>query len=142
MEFRARQTLTVSREVAFDVLADLRTQSGWSRAPIEAELLTGEPVGLGSRFQATQGGRDYEATITTYERAERLGIEVRGAHLQIQGDFRFRAAGPGSVLEAVVELSAKGPMRFVLPTFRSRIAAEVPQEAESFARFCAAWAAS
>ena len=140
MEFRVRQQLIVPADVAFDVLADLRTQAGWSRAPIEAELLTGEPVGPGSRFRALHSGRTYEATITTYERPRRLGIEVRGAHLQIQGDFRFTSAGGGAVLDGIVDIGAKGPMRLLLPTFRSRITEELPQEAAAFARFCEAWA--
>jgi Polyketide cyclase / dehydrase and lipid transport len=138
MEFRAQQELAVPPHVAFDLMADLRDQVEWSRLPSERELLTGEPVGLGSRFRAVHGNRPYEATITTYHRPERLGLEVRGSHLTIQGDLRFTPAGPGALLEAIIEIGAKGPMRLMLPTFRSTIAAELPKEAASFAQYCEA----
>jgi Polyketide cyclase / dehydrase and lipid transport len=140
MEFVASHTLGASPEAAFDLLADLRNQARWSGAPIEAELLSAEPVGLGSRFRATHAGRDYEATITAYARPELLRIEVLGAHLTVQGDFVFTPAEAGALLDAVVDIGAKGPMRFVLPSFRGRIAAELPKEAAGFARFCEGWA--
>jgi hypothetical protein len=138
MEFTASQVLQAAPEVAFDLLADLRNQSRWSGAPLDVELLTGEPVGLGSRFHAVQGGRDYEATITAYHRPELLRIEVLGAHLTIAGDFVLTRAPGGALLDALLEIGAKGPMRFVLPSFRGTITAELPQEAASFARFCEA----
>jgi hypothetical protein len=141
MEFRAQQRLAVPAHVAFDLLADLRTQPHWSRAPMHPELLSGEPIGPDSRFRAVHNGRDYEAVITTYRRAEHLAIDVRGNHLQVQGEFRFLPADGGSLLEAVVDIGAKGPARLVLPTFRGTIAAELPKEAASFARFCDTWAA-
>lgn len=136
MEFQAHQALAVPPEVAFDLLADLRNQAQWGRAPIGLELLTGEPIGPGSRFRAVQGGRAYEATITTYAPPELLSIEVRGAHLHVKGDFLFAPAGPGAVLDAIVDIGAKGPMRLVLPSLRSRIGAELPEEAAGFAGFC------
>jgi hypothetical protein len=108
---------------------------------MQPELLSAEPVGPDSRFRAVHNGRDYEATITTYRRAEHLGIDVRGNHLRVQGEFRFLPDGDGTLLEAVVDIGAKGPARLVLPTFRGTIAAELPKEAEGFARFCAARAA-
>jgi hypothetical protein len=105
------------------------------------ELLSGEPIGPDARFKAVHNGRDYEATITTYRRAEHLGIDVRGNHLRVQGEFRFLPDSGGTLLEAVVDITAKGPARLVLPTFRGTIAAELPKEAEGFARFCDTWAA-
>lgn len=138
MEFVASQVLQAAPEVAFDLLADLRKQALWSGAPLEVELLTGEPVGLGSRFHAVQNGRDYEATITAYHRPELLRIEVLGAHLAMQGDFVLAPAPGGALLDALLDIGAKGPMRFVLPSFRGTIAAELPKEAASFARFCEA----
>jgi hypothetical protein len=141
MEFVASEVLGASREAAFDLLADLRNQARWSGAPVEAELLTAEPVGLGSRFHAVQGGRDYEATITLYHRPELLRIEVLGTHLTVQGDFVFTPAAGGVLLDVLLDIGAKGPMRFLLPSFRGTIAAELPKEAEGFARFCEAQAA-
>jgi|tagenome__1003787_1003787.scaffolds.fasta_scaffold20581362_1 hypothetical protein len=141
MEFTVRHELAAPAEVAFDLLADLRQQPQWSSTPIEGELLTGEPIGAGSRFLALQGGRRYEATITTYRRPELLRIEVLGAHLTVKGEFTFTAAGPGALLEGVLDIGAKGAMRLVLPSFRGAIAGGLPKEAASFARFCEARAA-
>jgi hypothetical protein len=140
MQFTASHTLARSPEVAFDLMADLRNQARWSGAPIDSELLTSEPVGPGSRFHAVHSGRDYEATITLHRRPELLRIEVLGAHLTIKGEFAFTPVDGGSLLDAIIDISAKGAMRFVLPTFRGTIAAELPKEAASFARFCEAQA--
>jgi Polyketide cyclase / dehydrase and lipid transport len=141
MQFREQQHLPVLHHVAFDLLADLRNQARWSGAPIESELLTTEPVGPGSRFRAVHGGRTYEATITHYDRPDLLRIEVLGAHLTVKGEFAFTPADGGALLDAIVDIGAKGPMRLILPTFRGRIDAELPKEAASFARFCEAQAA-
>ena len=138
MQFVASHALVRSPEVAFDLLADLRNQAHWSGAPIETELLTEEPIGAGSRFHAVHGGREYEATITAYHRPDLLRIEVLGAHLTVKGEFVFASAAGGALLDAVVDISAKGAMRLVLPTFRGTIAAELPKEAASFARYCEA----
>lgn len=142
MEFRAQQRLAVPPHTAFDLLADLRTQPRWSRAPMDPQLVTAEPVGPDSRFRAVHNGRDYEATITTFRRGEHLEIDVQGNHLRVQGRFRFLPDEAGTLLEAVVDIGGKGPARLVLPTFRGTIAAELPREADGFARFCHAWAAA
>jgi len=142
MQFQVRHELAAPAEVAFDLLADVRHQAHWGSTPIQGELLTAEPIGLGSRFLALHGGRRYEATITMHRRPEVLRIEVLGAHLTVKGDFLFTPADRGALLEGVLDIGAKGPMRLVLPTFRNTIAAQLPTEAAGFARFCAARAAA
>ncbi len=140
MQFRVQQAIGVPPELAFDLLADLRSEPQWGRIPDEPQLLTGLPVGAGSRFLAVLNGRRYEATIRTHQRPRLLEIDLVGTHLTVQGVFRFEPLQGGTVLDAELEFGAKGPMRLVLPTFRNTIATELPHDAQRFAAFCERWA--
>ncbi len=59
-------------ENVFDTLADLRNDTQWNSRVSRAELLSPEPIGLGSRFAIVNGGTPYDVTITTYDRPSRL----------------------------------------------------------------------
>ncbi len=60
----------------FDTLADLRDDAQWNSQVSSAELLSGEPIGPGSRFAIVNGGTPCDVTgMATYDRdgqAERL----------------------------------------------------------------------
>lgn len=140
MQFRVRQAVGAPPELAFDLLADLRSEPQWGRIPDEPQLLTGLPVGAGSRFLAVLNGRRYEAAIRTHDRPRLLEIDLVGTHLTVRGTFRFAPLDGGTVLDADLDLGARGPMRLVLPSFRSTIATELPHDAARFAAFCGRWA--
>ena len=72
-----RTRIACPPEQVFDTLADLRNDTQWNSRVSSVELLSGEPIGPGSRFAMVNGGSPYDVTIATYDRPSRLGIEAK-----------------------------------------------------------------
>jgi uncharacterized protein YndB with AHSA1/START domain len=87
-------------EQVFDMVADMRNETQWSRRVSSAELRTGEPIEHGSRFSIVNGGTPYEVTITTYDRPSRLVFEASGKP-DLTIAYTFRPTSEGTDLEAI-----------------------------------------
>jgi hypothetical protein len=66
VQLRAAATTRIAcdPERVFDVLADLRRETEWTSRVSRAELMSGEPIGLGSHFAIVNGGTSYDVTTT------------------------------------------------------------------------------
>src|SRR3954468_20333159 len=76
-----------------------RKETRWNSRLSSAELRTGEPIELGSRFSIVNGGTPYEVTITTYDRPSRLVFEASGKP-DLTIAYTFTPTAEGRDLEA------------------------------------------
>lgn len=92
--------IAVPCERVFDVVADSRNEPSFNPAMTEVELLTPEPVGLGSRFRARMGraGTVMHVELTHFERPRRLGSVTTSSIMETSGSLTFTPDGDGTVM--------------------------------------------
>jgi len=80
-------------EEVFDTAADSRNEPSFNPATTQVELLTPEPIGLGSRFQARMGkaGMDMLIELTEFDRPHRLGSVTTSSMMETSGTLTFTA---------------------------------------------------
>ena len=105
-------------EVVFDFVADERNL--YDPQIQHAELLTGEPVGVGSRFRSvgTSFGRPVEmiVEITEHQRSGRLATTTRLSWMDIHSTLTFEPDGSASTrMRWTSELRPRGPLRILAP---------------------------
>jgi hypothetical protein len=134
--FTVDSTIGASAEVAFDLMADARNEPQWNSQVSRSELLTGEPIGEGTRFETINRRQPYQATITSYERPNRLTFEVTGKGLDITATFEMTPAEGGTASNhATFDFRPKGFFKVMFPLMKPMIRKDGPKQAESFARF-------
>lgn len=129
------QRISAPPEHAFDAMADARNEVHWNSQVTRSELLSGEPVGQGSRFETVNRGQTYVASITTCERPTALAFTVTGKQLDISSHFALRPDGDGVALSGTFDFRPKGVMRLFLPLLARSIRSDMPKQMASFARF-------
>jgi len=134
--FDVSRALATSSEVAFDAMADARNEVRWNSKVTRSDLVSGEPVQQGSRFQTVNRGQTYDATITEYQRPSRLTFEVTGKQMDITTTFTFSADGQGTLLRGEFDFRPKGLLRVMFPVMRPMIRGDLPNQMESFSTFC------
>ena len=103
-------------EVVFDALADQRNEMSWSERIREVEMLTPEPVGVGSRFRARWAGSPANTiTYTTYERPNRWTAESRSWMLDLNLSLTVEPNGSGSRFASQWDFALHGPLRLLTP---------------------------
>ena len=122
-------------ENVFDTLADLRNDTQWNRRVSRAELLSPEPIGLGSRFAIVNGGTPYDVTITTYDRPSRLVLEASG-----KPDLTIACAltrrGEDTELESDFDFRPRGFLKVLFPLLGPVIRRDVPKQFASLKALC------
>lgn len=141
MEFTVEQQIGCTPERAFDLMADARNETSWNSAVSRSELQSGEPVGEGSRFLTVNRGREYDATIATYERPSKLVFDVRG-QMDITATFTFAPADGGTAVRGRFDFRPKGAMKLMAPLLRPMIGASLRKESASFKSLCEETAAA
>src|SRR4051794_27674831 len=111
MAFRTEATIARPPAEGFDRMADARNETAWNSEVSRSELLSGEPIGQGSRFLTVNRGKEYTATISSYERPGLLVFEVAGAPMDITATFRFEPDGTGTSFSGSFDMRPKGFMR-------------------------------
>lgn len=78
-------------ERVFDTVADSRNEPSFNPAMTAVELLTPEPIGLGTRFQARMGkrGMDMLVELTEFDRPHRLGSLTTSSMMETSGTLTF-----------------------------------------------------
>lgn len=78
-------------ERVFDTVADSRNEPSFNPAMTEVELLTPEPIGLGTRFRARMGngGGDMFVELTEFDRPHRLGSLTTSPMMETSGTLTF-----------------------------------------------------
>ncbi len=112
-------TIDAPVEEVFDIVADERNEPRYNPRIVRAELLTGEPVGVGSRYVAEPRnvgakGRMFVET-KEFERPHRLYNVITSPVMRIEGSLTFEPAGGGMRLRWDWELRLLGWMRVLSP---------------------------
>ncbi|HET7518364.1 MAG TPA: SRPBCC family protein [Actinomycetes bacterium] len=106
-------------EEVFDFVADERNEPRYNPAMVRAELLTPEPVGLGSRFRAEMRTRPRPVVMTTentgYERPRRLASTTRLSTMDIQGALTFDPVPGGTRMRWSWQLQPRGLLKLMSP---------------------------
>lgn len=89
-------------EVVFDFIADSRNEPAYNPDMRSVTLLTGEPIGAGSRFRAImgRGGMELLVTLTGFDRPHVLGSQTTSTLLDTHGTLTFTPDGPNSTIMA------------------------------------------
>jgi uncharacterized protein YndB with AHSA1/START domain len=122
-------------EEVFDMVADLRNETRWSSRVSKAELQSGEPIELGSRFAIVNGGTAYDVTITTYDRPSRLVIEASG-NPDLTIAYAFKPTAEGTDLESDFDFRPKGFLKVLFPLLAPVIRRDVPKQYASLKALC------
>jgi Polyketide cyclase / dehydrase and lipid transport len=123
-------------EEAFDLMADARNEATWNGPVSSAELVSDEPVGLGSRFLVINRGQKYLGTIARHERPHHLRFEVNGKRLDITGSFTFAPDRDGTALDAEFDFHPKRAMKLLFPLLAPLVRRDLPRQLTSFKSFC------
>ena len=106
-------------EEVFDFVADERNEPRYNPGMVRAEMLTPEPVGLGSRFRAEMRTRPRPVVMTTvntgYDRPRRLASTTRLATMDIQGALTFDPVPGGTRMRWSWEVKPLGPFKLMSP---------------------------
>lgn len=94
----------------FDTAADSRNEPSFNPAMTQVELLTREPVGLGTRFRARMGkaGMDMVVELTEFDRPHRLGSVTTSSRMDTSGTLRFVADGDATLMTWDWQVHPKG----------------------------------
>jgi hypothetical protein len=123
----ARYTATIDAPIditdAFDYLAEFSSTEQWDPGVSEAEMLTPEPVGLGSRFRvvASLAGRPVPLTyeITEFDRPRTVTVRAENSSTISEDTITFTAPStdPGSPISVRydADLRLKGAFRIFEP---------------------------
>lgn len=104
-------------ERVFDTVADSRNEPSFNPAMTEVELLTPEPIGLGTRFRARMGkaGMDMLVELTEFDRPHRLGSLTTSAMMETAGTLTFTTEPDATILAWDWQVRPKGWFRAFLP---------------------------
>jgi uncharacterized protein YndB with AHSA1/START domain len=116
----------------FDYLSDLRNERDWNPTLRSVQLLTGEPIGVGSRFRARwAGSSDNTVEYTRYDRPHDWASAAVSRLMDINFSARVTPSRAGSHLEVRMELIPHGAAKLLQPILRRRMRA---QETANMAR--------
>jgi len=116
-------------------MADARNEPRWNSRVSSAELRSGEPIGIGSRFAVVNGGSSYDLTITTYDRPDRLAFEgIGNPNLTIA--YEFRRSGDGTEMASDFDFRPEGVSKLLFAVLAPVIRRDVRKQFASFRAFC------
>lgn len=106
-------------EEVFDFVADERNEPRYNPAMVRAELLTPEPVGLGSRFRAEMRTRPRPVVMTVeftgYDRPRRLASTTRLATMDVRGGLTFDPVPGGTRMRWSWDVAPRGLLKLMSP---------------------------
>lgn len=114
-----RITIAAPPQEVFDVVADSRNEPSFNPAMRSVELLSGEPIGTGTRFRARMGraGTPMLVELTEFRRPHRLGSRTTGPLMDTVGALSFAASDGGTVMSWDWRVEPKGWLRALGPLF-------------------------
>jgi len=121
---------------AFDLMADVREITRWNDGASQADLLTEEPLGLGSQFVTINRGQRLESTITKFDRPERLEFAVTGKMMDVNGTFAFVDTDGATTLLLEFTPRPKGVMAVLFPILKPLIRRDLAKQHAKFKDFC------
>jgi uncharacterized protein YndB with AHSA1/START domain len=103
----------------FDYLSDLRHEQEWNPKMRSVRLLTGEPIGVGSRYRARWAGSpDNTVEYTVFDRPHAWASVADSRMMTVRFAARVQASDVGTRLTVRMALVPHGPMRLLQPVLR------------------------
>ena len=106
--------------VVFDFIADSRNEPAYNPDMRSITLVTGEPIGAGSRFRATmgRGGMELLVTLTAFDRPHMVRSVSTSTLLDAQGTLTFTPDGEAATILAWDwQVTPRLWLRFLGPVF-------------------------
>jgi Polyketide cyclase / dehydrase and lipid transport len=110
---RIRGEVLIERapEAVFDFVADERNEPRFNPRMTSCTLVSCEPIGVGSRFQATMGRHlPMAVEFTRYEGPRRLASHASLSGAEIDGGLTFEPEGAGTRLRWSWDVTTRGPL--------------------------------
>jgi len=123
---------------AFDLMADARNELKWNSGVSQVDLISGEPIGKGSRFRVTDKRGQHEVEITAYQRPENLSFSLMDKSMDVDIDFTLSQEGSITVMTGRFNATGKGFMRFLLPILVPFVRRDIAKEHQKFIALCQA----
>jgi Polyketide cyclase / dehydrase and lipid transport len=136
MAFTERMQIACPQSKAFDLMADARNELKWNDDVSAVELRSDEPIGQGSTFIVVNRGREDEATITQFDRLERLAFAVASKQMDIDIRYTFEVAEGGTLAVGIFDAEPKGAMKFLMPLLMPLIKRGLAKQHANFIRLC------
>lgn len=106
-------------EAVFDIVADERNEPAYNPALISSQLLTGEPIGVGSRFKAVhssgRGPLEMNVELTEYDAPRRLASVTHTSWADIEGAVTFQPEGASTRMTWSWNVQPKGFAKILTP---------------------------
>lgn len=103
-------------ERVFDTAADSRNEPAFNPAMTQVELLTGEPIGLGTRFRARMGnGMDMDVELTAFDRPHLLASVTTSPLMETTGTLSFSPDAEATMMTWDWQLRPRGWFRLLGP---------------------------
>jgi hypothetical protein len=133
----AAATVTVESppETVFDAIADARNELRWNSRVSSAELRSGEPIALGSKFVVVNSGTSYDLTITTYDRPTRLVFEGVG-NPDVTIAYTFSSSGERTEMSSAFDFRPNGISKLLFAVLAPLIRRDVRKQFASFKTMC------
>ena len=105
-----------SAEDVFDYCVDLTREPEWNPKARRVEKITDGRIGLGTRFEAEfLQGNPMTIEFVRFERPLAWETSGRSRRMDANGEGRVSTTDRGTRLVMRMELSPKGPFKFLLP---------------------------
>jgi carbon monoxide dehydrogenase subunit G len=114
----ARGSTTIERPAAevFAYLADARNEPSWLPGAERVELVTPEPVGLGTRFEGTYArAGTVSVELVEFEPPRRVTFRARSRIVDFDDAVELTEEGGRTLLHARMTARPRGPMRLAGP---------------------------
>ena len=116
--------IAVPPQHVFDYLSDLRNEAEWNPAIRSVHLLTGDPIGIGSRYRVRWAGSpEVIVEYAQYDRPDQWASVADSKMMTIRFSARVTPVPSGSHLAVRMELIPHGPARLLQPLLRRRMQA-------------------
>ena len=113
---RGNIRIAAQAERVFDTVADSRLEPSFNPAMTAVELLTPEPIGLGTRFRARMGnGMDMLVELTEFDRPSRLGSRTTSSMMETSGTLTCTGEAGSTLLSWDWQVRPKGWFRVTAP---------------------------
>jgi Polyketide cyclase / dehydrase and lipid transport len=123
---------------AFDLMADPRNELQWNGGVSQVELISGEPIGKGSRFRVVDKRGQHEVEITAYQRPRKLCFFLNDKSMDVEIDITLVEEGNVTVLTGMFTPHTKGFMRLLFPILQPIIRRDIAKEHKKFIALCEA----
>lgn len=117
MRIRGELTIAAPIDVVFATVADTRNEPAFNPSMTSVELLTPEPIGLGTKFRALMGNRKLEmlVEITDFEPPHRIGPTTSSTLMDTSGALTFSSHHQQTVMSWDWEVTPKSWLRLLGP---------------------------